>query len=133
LCRSADLEDASGGFTLIEAIVALGVMAAGLAAIGALANSNFRATLHAERHLAQIEAARMILTGLPGRRALPFGRFAGSLDGYEWRIDSTAVATGARTADGSAWTPQGIALLVRSPSGGTIEIDTIRLHRQAKP
>jgi len=133
LCRSADLEDANGGFTLIEAIVALGVMAAGLAAIGALAYSNLRATLHAERHLAQIEAARMILTGLPGRRALPFGRFTGSLDGHEWRIDSTAVATGVRTADGSAWTPQGIALLVRSPSGGTIEIDTIRLRRQAKP
>jgi general secretion pathway protein I len=132
LWRLADLEDNSAGFTLIEALAALGVMAAGLAAVGALANSNFRASLHAEWHLAEIEAARMIMTGLPAREALPFGQLAGSIDGHAWRIDSAPVGTAA-TSGASVWTPQGIALLVRSPSGATIEIDTIRLHRQAAP
>ena len=130
--RLADHEDVSGGFTLIEALVALGVMAAGLAAVGSLASSNFRVTLHAETHLAEVEAARMIMTGIPARSALPFGRLDGSLAGHAWRIDSAPV--GKAAANGvSIWTPQGIALLVRSPSGATIEIDTIRLRRQAAP
>jgi len=131
LSQSASPETA--GFTLIEAVVALGVVAAGVAAIGLLASSNLRATLHAERRVADIEAARMILTGLPGRKALPFGRFDGSLDGHDWRINSTAVAAASSAHGQSPWTPQGVALLVRSPYGATIEVDTIRLRRQAKP
>ena len=130
MSRSAIPEDACAGFTLIEAIVALGVMSAGLAAVGALASSNLKVTLHAERHLADIESARMIMTGMPGRSALPFGRLTGSLAGHEWRIDSAAVGK-AVTVGSNTWTPQGLALLVRSPSGATIEIDTIRLHRRA--
>jgi general secretion pathway protein I len=132
LWRSEGLEGASAGFTLIEALAALGVMAAGLAAVGALASSNFRASLRAERHLAEIETGRMIMTGLPARAALPFGRLTGTLEGYEWRIDSAPVGTAAANG-ANVWTPQGIALLVRSPSGATIEIDTIRLRRQAAP
>ena len=128
--RSAVPEDARAGFTLIEALAALGVMAAGLAAVGALASSNLIVTSHAERHLADIESARMIMAGVPDRSALPFGRLTGSLAGREWRIDSAAVGK-AVAAGPNIWTPQGIKLAVRSPSGATVEIDTIRLHRQA--
>lgn len=116
-------------FTLLEALAALAIMMAGLAAIGALAHSTFRSTLHAEQHLAQISAARRIIAGLPGRNALPYGRSTGVLDGARWRVDSTPVAVTGPTGD-AAWTPQGIVLLVQSPSGSTIEIDTIRLRKQ---
>jgi len=110
--------------------VALAVAGSGLAAIGALANSSLRASLYTERHLAEIESARKILAGMPGRDALPFGRLTGSVDAHEWRIDSAPVST-FRASGGTPWIPQGIALLVRSPSGATIEIDTIRLRKQA--
>lgn len=130
--RSAVPEDACAGFTLIEALAALAVMAAGLAAIGALAGSNLKATIHSEWHLADIESARMIMTGLPDRGALPLGRLTGSLEGRDWRIDSAPVGK-AVTAGANVWTPQAVALLVHSPSGATIEIDTIRLRRQAAP
>ena len=130
MCRSADPEPGkAAGFTLIEALAALGVMAAGLAAIGALANSSLRAGIYVERHLIEIETARVIMTGLPGRAALPYGRLTGSLDSHQWRIDSTPVAATVK-GDAGAWTPQGIALMVRSPSGAMLEIDTIRLRRQ---
>jgi general secretion pathway protein I len=130
LSRSEDPERGrAAGFTLIEALAALGVMAAGLAAVGALANSSLRAELYVEGHLIEIETARMIMTGLPGRAALPFGRLTGSLDSHRWRIDSTPVSATVK-GDTSLWTPQGIALLVRSPSGATVEIDTIRLGRR---
>jgi general secretion pathway protein I len=120
----------TGGFTLLEALVALAVMGAGLAAIGALAASSLNTGLYTERHLAEIESVRKIIAGMPGRDALPFGRLTGALDVDQWRIDSRPVATAAETAQ-TVWAPQGIALLVRSPSGATIEIDTIRLHKQA--
>ncbi len=119
----------TAGFTLIETLAALGVMAAGLAAIGALANSSLRAGLYTERRLAEIDSARKIIAGLPKRDALPFGRMTGVLDAHQWRIHSAPVAAAA--TGGSSWTPQSIVLLVRSPSGAMIEIDTIRLRKQA--
>jgi general secretion pathway protein I len=119
---------AIAGFTLVEALAALAVLAAGLAAIGALSNTSLRASLDAQRHLAQVSAAQKILAGLPPRNALPFGRETGVLDHYSWRVDSTVLPT-ADAQRSAEWTPQGIALLVRSPSGSIMEIDTIRLRR----
>jgi len=116
-------------FTLLEALAALAVTMAGLAAVGALAHVTLRSTLHAEQHLAQISAARRIMAGLPERNALAFGRLAGVLDGNRWRVDATPVAVTDSRKD-AAWIPQGIALLVRSPSGSVIEIDTIRLRKR---
>ena len=77
MCRPANPEERGiAGFTLIEALAALAVMGAGLAAIGALANSSVRAGLYAERHLAEIETARKIIAGMPSRDALPVGRLS---------------------------------------------------------
>jgi general secretion pathway protein I len=122
-------EDGDAGFTLIEALVALSVVGAGLAAVGSLANSNFRATLYSEQHLAELESARKVITGLPGRDALPFGRLSGALDAQAWRIDSTPVAG---SPEASGWAPQNISLSLRSPTGATVQIDMIRL-RQLPP
>ena len=55
MCRSARPElNGAAGFTLLEALAALAVMGAGLAAIGTLANSSLRTDLYTERHLAEI-------------------------------------------------------------------------------
>jgi general secretion pathway protein I len=131
LCRPANPEGRGiAGFTLIEALAALAVMGAGLAAIGPLAGSSLRAGLYAERRLAEIQTAREILAGMPSREALPVGRLTGALDAHDWRIDSTLIGAGAAVGD-SLWTPQRIEVLVRSPSGAMLKIDTIRLRRQA--
>ena len=131
-CQSASREgDNEAGFTLVEALAALAVLAAGLAAIGALAASSLTLAGHAERHDAQIVAMREILTGLPKRNSLPYGRLTGSLLAHAWRIDATPAA-GAYVANApSPWRPQAIALVVKSPSGSLIEIDTIRLRKEA--
>ncbi len=110
--------------------MALAVTGAGLAAIGALSNSSMRASLYGERHFAEIESAREIVAGLPARNSLRFGRLTGSLGHYAWRINSAPISTAA-AAGGTPWIPQSIALLVRSPSGAMIEVDTIRLRKMA--
>ena len=131
MCRPANPERRGiAGFTLIEALVALAVMGAGLAAIGSLASSSLRASLYAERHLAEIETARKIIAGMPSREALPVGRLSGALDAHDWRINSALIGAPAAVGD-SLWTPQRIEVLVRSPSGAMLKIDTIRLRRQA--
>jgi general secretion pathway protein I len=113
----------------VEALAALAILMAGLAAIGALANASLRSTLTAEQHLAQVSTARKIIAGLPARNALPFGRLTGVLDGHPWRVDSAPIAT-TDLEQSAEWMPQGVVLLVRSPSGSTMEVDTIRLHRK---
>ena len=131
MCQPANPEGRGiAGFTLIEALVALAVMGAGLAAIGSLASSSLRAGLYAERHLAEIETARKVIAGMPSREALPVGRLTGVLDAHDWRIDSTLIGAPAAVGD-TLWTPQRIEVSVRSPSGAMLKIDTIRLRRQA--
>ena len=131
MCQPVSPE-ASGiaGFTLIEALAALAVMGAGLAAIGSLGSSSLRAGLYAERHLAEIETARKVIAGMPSREALPVGRLTGSLDAHDWQINSALVGAPAAVGD-TLWTPQRIEVSVRSPSGAMVKIDTIRLRRQA--
>jgi general secretion pathway protein I len=131
LCRLAN-PDGRGvaGFTLIEALAALAVMGAGLAAIGTLASSSLRAGLYTERHLAQIETARKVMAGMPSREALSVGRLTGVLDAHDWRIDSTLIGAPVKVGD-TLWTPQRIGVSVRSPSGAMLKVDTIRLRRQA--
>ena len=51
------------------------------------------------------------------------------LNGQHWRIDATQIVP-TDNARASVRLQQGIALLVRSPSGSIIEIDSIRLRRQ---
>jgi general secretion pathway protein I len=129
LFRSARPEEnGAAGFTLIEALAALSVMGAGLAAVGSLASSNLRAGLYTGQHLAEIESARKFITGMPGRDALPFGHLNGALDTYSWLIDSTPVSGSPVTGE-TGWAPQNISLSVRSPSGATVQIDMIRLRR----
>jgi len=76
-----------------------------------------------------METARKVIAGMPSREALPVGRLTGVLDAHDWRIDSTPIGAPAKVG-GSLWTPQRIEVLVRSPSGGMLKIDTIRLRRQ---
>ena len=131
MCQPANPEGRGiGGFTLIEALAALAVMGAGLAAIGPLVSSSLHAGLYAERHLAEIETARKIMAGMPSREALPVGRLAGALDAHDWRIDLTLIGAPAAVGD-LLWTPQRIEVSIRSPSGAVLKIDTIRLRRQA--
>jgi general secretion pathway protein I len=132
LCRPANLERRGiAGFTLIEALAALAVLGAGLAAIGPLASSSMRAGLYAERHLADIETARKIIAGMPSRESLPVGRLMGALDAHNWRIDSMLIGAPAAVGD-NFWIPQHIEVWVQSPSGAVLKFDTIRLRKQAK-
>lgn len=133
MCRSARRsESGAGGFTLIEALVALAVASAGIAAIGLLLFSSSRSNLNAERHIALIAAAQKIVTGLPARDELADGELDGVLDNHQWRVEAGPFAgASAAPVNGSIWEPQRIGLRVRSPGGGVVDLDTVRLRKRA--
>ncbi len=122
----------SAGFTLVEALAALAITAIGMAAIGELSNASLRSNLYVERHLAEIETARKIVAGLPLRKDLPDGSLTGVLDSHKWRIDAAPFANALIAPNApSDWRPQFVALRVLAPTGGAVEIDTIRLRKRA--
>jgi general secretion pathway protein I len=131
LSRSTPLERdrATAGFTLIEVLVALAVVAVTLVAIGSLMAATVRGTRSIDQHLALVETARAIETGLPDRGDLAVGSLAGDMDGYRWRVDVLPfVASFVDARLPSPWVPQTVVITVRSPAGPVLRLDTVRLR-----
>lgn len=118
------------GFTMIEALVALVVVAISLTAIGSLVAANVRGSVAVDQRLSLVETARAILTGLPDRRELTLGNSTGELAGNRWRIDvlpfSADFVDPSRT---TPWVPRAVVLRVESPNGEILRVDTVRLQR----
>lgn len=121
----------SAGFTLIEVLVALAVIAASLAAIGSLVAVSMRGARSIEQRLAFRETLRAIVTSLPDRAALNAGTASGETTGYRWRVDiAPFVATFVDPRLPTPWEPQAVVVRVQSPSGQLLQINTIRLRRR---
>src|SRR5262245_14642763 len=73
------------GFTLIEVLVALAVVAASLAAIGSLIATSVRGAHAVEQHVALVERTRAIMAALPRRNELSTGQVAGEAAGCQSR------------------------------------------------
>jgi general secretion pathway protein I len=119
------------GFTLIEVLVALAVIAVSLTAIGELVSVSMRGTQSIEQRVAFRQTLRAIVTLLPNRQELVPGSVDGSTSGYDWRRQvapyaSTLVDPKAPTR----WQPEAVEFTVRSPSGQILRVDTIRLGKR---
>ena len=118
----------TAGFTLIEVLVALAVVAVSLSSIGMLVATTVRGTRSIERHLTELETIRAIATALPDREQLVPGTLSGEVADHQWRIDVAPFASS--PPQPTTWVPQSIVLTVQAPDGAVMEIDTVRLHRQ---
>lgn len=129
---SASCNHTQDGFTLIEVVVALAVVAVSLAAIGSLMATTVRGMRAIDTRLALIETARSIETSLPDRGELKIGSISGDLADHRWRVDVLPFLTGNVAAtQTNPWVPQTVILRVQSPAGAIIEIDTVRLRPRA--
>ena len=123
--------DASAGFTLIEALVALAVAAVGLAAIGLLMAANIRGSGRIVQHLGLVETLRAVETALPDRTSLSTGNLSDEMHGQAWSVDIAPFPgdfVNPRAAQ--LWTPQTIVIKVQSPAGAVLQLETIRLGRR---
>jgi general secretion pathway protein I len=125
--RQNDRPDA--GFTIIEVLVALALVAVVIGAIGSLMATNIRGVRSFERHVALTQAARTAMTaGIPPRAELRAGTASGLIDGYRWAVDVTPLGGqwSAPPAD-APWLPQLVRVRVQSPNGAVSDIRTVRL------
>jgi general secretion pathway protein I len=123
---------ANAGFTLIEVLVALTVVAISLVAIGSLMAATVRGTRSIDQHLGLVETARAIEAGLPDRGDLAIGSLTGDMRGYRWRVDvSPFIANFVDPRQATPWVPQSVVITVRSPTGPILRVDTVRLRRSS--
>jgi general secretion pathway protein I len=135
LSRSAapDGEAGSEGFTLIEVLIALAIVAISLAALGSLMASNRRVANSLDTHLSLVETARGIETALPDRAAL-VGNLSGESGDFHWGVSVRPfVSNLVDPRLPTPWTPQAVSVRVQSAEGVAIQVDTVRLQRRAAP
>src|SRR5260370_1253018 len=78
------------GFTLIEVLVAIAVLAVVLGAIGAVVGNTVRTIRSVDRRLPLLETAQSLIASLPTRDALQPGTQSGTSGEFRWRIDAPA-------------------------------------------
>jgi general secretion pathway protein I len=120
--------DGIAGFTLIEALVALAIVAAVLASIGAVIATTVKGTRSIDQRLALIGAAETLLAALPARNLLKPGSQSGELAGHRWRIDIAPLNMAVRdVAQTSPFVPLAVVLRLQAQSGPAIQVTTVRL------
>jgi general secretion pathway protein I len=120
--------DGTRGFTLIEALVALAIIAAVLSSIGAVIGTTVKGTRSIDQRLALTGAAETLLAALPARNLLQPGRQTGELAGHRWRIDVAPLNLAAREVpETSRFVPLAVNMRLQAPRGPAIQITTVRL------
>jgi general secretion pathway protein I len=122
------------GFTIIEVLVALAIVAVSIVAIGQLMSTNARGVRKLEDHVALVQSAQTVLaTEIPAWGELVPGRLSGRNGDARWQIDVSPVGGDWITdKDDVDWIPELVKLRVRGPTGATIDLETVRLTRKAK-
>jgi general secretion pathway protein I len=130
----------NAGFTLIEVLVAIAVLAVVLGAIGAVVGNTVRTIRSVDRRLPLLETAQSLIASLPARDALQPGTQTGTSGEFRWRIDAVllnrnvpdnaaaALSTAATGAPPKVnWTPLAITVRVQGSEGPPVRLDTVRL------
>ena len=121
------------GFTLIEALVALAIVAAVLGSIGTVIATTVKGTRGIDQRLELSGTAESLLAALPARTLLKPGRQSGELAGQRWRIDvspmNVAVANDAPQT--GRFLPLAVTMRLQSPGGPAMQVTTVRLVPKA--
>jgi len=127
-------EDREGGFTLIEVLIALAIVAVSLVAIGAVVATNVRGVGVLEQHAALIAAEQTALAAaIPDHDHLAPGTVEGTTGTDRWRVQVTPLGAGWNVAAGKdGWVPELVTLRLRAASGATVELRTVRLARASQ-
>ena len=124
----------SAGFTIIEVLIALAVVAVSILAIGSVMSTNMRGVRSLEQHVTLMQTAQGVLaTAIPPRTELVPGALSGQVGDFRWRVDIGPVGGDWRAKDADVpWIPELIRIQVRSPSGATVDLQTVRLMRGSR-
>jgi general secretion pathway protein I len=127
--RDLPTDRRDAGFTIIEVLIALAIVAVSIVAIGSVMSTNARGVRTLESHVALIQSAQTVLvTAIPPRKELAPGTLSGQLRDFRWQLDIGPLG-GGWAVEGAdvAWIPELVRIRVRSPSGATVDLETVRL------
>ena len=117
------------GFTIIEVLIALAIIAVSIVAIGSLMATNVRGVRSLEQHVALMQTMRTVMTaGLPPRAELRPGTSSGQMDHYRWSVDVVPLGGDWTVPNADIpWVPELVRVRVKSPTGAVSDIRTVRL------
>jgi general secretion pathway protein I len=119
----------TAGFTILEVLIALAVVAVSIVAIGSVMSTNVRGVRSLEQHVTMIQATRAVMaTEISSHAKIGFGTWSGRTSDHQWRIDISPMGKewGAASKDVD-WIPALVRVQVRSPSGAVTDLRTVRL------
>jgi general secretion pathway protein I len=121
--------DRVAGFTLIEALVALAIVAAVLGSIGAVIATTVKGTRGIDQRLELSGTAENLLAALPARALMKPGRQSGELAGHRWRIDVSRmnVPVASDAPQTGRFVPLAVTMRLQAPGGPATQITTVRL------
>jgi general secretion pathway protein I len=115
---------------MIEALVALTVVATVLASIGSLIAVSRTGTRTLEQRVALTEALRLVSATAPPAAQLAGSEQSGLSSGFAWRIAMLPFIDQDAIESPSAWIPQKVVIQVRAPSGAVSSVETIQLVKR---
>ncbi len=123
------IDGSQAGFTIIEVLIALAVVAVSILAIGSVMSTNVRGVRVLEQHVALMETARAVMAAeVPAHARLAFGSLSGKMNDYPWRIEVSPLGQGWDAPGTEApWIPALVRIQVRAPSGAVSDLRTVRL------
>ena len=129
--RRLPIDRRDAGFTVLEVLIALAIVAVSIVAIGAVMSTNARGVRALESHVALIQSAQTVLvTAIPPRKELAPGALSGQVGDFRWQVDIGPVGGGWMVeGTDAAWIPELVKIRVRSPTGATVDLETVRLMR----
>jgi general secretion pathway protein I len=125
------IDRCDAGFTIIEVLIALALVAVSILAIGSVMSTNVRGVRLLEQHVTLMQTARSVMTAdIPPRAVLGLGSLSGQVNDHQWKIDVGPLGED-WTVPGAdaAWIPTLVRIQVRSPSGAVSDLKTVRLMR----
>ena len=118
----------SAGFTLLEALIAIVILALSLSALLQLYSTGLRGVANIDDHLRARLLAQSVMAEMSYDRRLRPGRLQGRADQFAWTLSVTPFDDGQPAPQQPGpWTLHRLALTVTWPQGRRIELQTLRL------
>lgn len=121
----------AAGFTLIEALVALAIIAVVLGTIGSVIATTVKGTRSIDQHLALAGTAERLLADLPARGLLKPGRQVGELAGSRWRVDVAPMSVAGGNPATDRFVPMAVNMRLQRADGSAIQVTTVKLVPRA--
>ncbi|MBR0791466.1 type II secretion system protein [Bradyrhizobium manausense] len=117
----------AAGFTLIETLVALAIIAIVLGTIGSVIAVTTKGTRSIDQHLALAGTAETLLADLPARGLLKPGRQSGQLAGSRWRVDIAPMNVAGGNPETDRFVALAVNLRLQRADGAALQVTTVKL------